>query len=232
MALLRRGSRTTAADGEPSVEDPDADYTPADTQATEATQSVDAGLPPSRMRGSEWLYGLVVGLELVVIAIVNLTDHTGKGAPAHPATTLEVVGLIAALAFIGLIWTRHRTVVGIGAIIAAIVVTAPKTPDSLALGHILGLIFPFVYGMVLTQRQRKAMLASGRRGRNRGGADTGQGAAAGDRSGRSRGDDGRSTRTGRRRKSKTPEPTTGPRPSARYTPPKAKRPNKGRVAGR
>jgi hypothetical protein len=231
VALLRRSRPADTSD--PADEDTEADYPAAVTEPTEPAGPAEpagsgdqaAELPPARMRGNEPLYGLVVGLVLVVIAVVNLVVRTGKGAPAHPQTAFQVAGLAAAVAFIATLRTRHRIVVGIGAILAAIVVTSPKVPDSLATAHILGLILPFAYGLVITQRQRKALLATGRRGRA-GRAGRGAAAESGPAGSRSR-----DTRAGRRRAAKTPAPTTGPRPSARYTPPKPKRAN-GRATGR
>lgn len=176
----------------------------------------DTDLPPSRLRGTEPLYGYVVGLELLVVSILNLVVRHGSGAPAHPQTALQAVGVVAPIAFMGLISVRNRTIVGLAAIVAAFFVTLPKAPNSLEPAHILALIFPLVYGILITQRQRRAVsrTLTGRRGAAR----TGTAARARQR------DDQRADarRTGGRRRQPA-APAAGPRPNARYTPPKARR---------
>ncbi len=175
-------------------------------------------LPPSRMRGSESLYGYVVGAELLVVAILNLVVRSGPDAPAHPGTVLEVIAVVAALAFFAVLQTRNRTVVGLGAIVGAFFVTIPKVPNSLAAPHILALVVPLVYGLVLTQRQRRAIgktVRERRRGAaRRSSADRSPDAERGrtDRSRRDRGRGGRAAPT-----------ASGARPNGRYTPPKTKR---------
>jgi uncharacterized membrane protein YgcG len=188
-------------------------------------------LPPSRMRGTESLYGYVVAVELVVVAVLNLTVRTGTGAPAHPQTTLQVIGIAASVALFGLLQVRSRTIVGFGAIVAAFFVTLPKVPNSLSLAHILALAVPLIYGLILTQRQRRATGLA--RGSRRGGGGSGSGTTenssrAGGGSGRrgsaAAGGRARNATSGRGRRGKAADPApTGPRASARYTPPKAKR---------
>jgi hypothetical protein len=214
MALFRRHTATAT----PSETEPE------DAVEVEVVDDVppppdpDADLPPSRMRGTEPLYGYVVGLELLVVAILNLTVHTGAGAPAHPQTALEVLGVVASIAFMALISVRNRTVVGLGAIVAAFFVTLPKSPNSLQTAHILALVFPLIYGIVITQRQRKAVKQTITGGR--GAAQSGVAARARQRD-EQRSQSRQATRqSGRRTKE---APATGPTASARYTPPKAKR---------
>lgn len=223
MALFRRPGRAGAGsrgsdDGEvvePEVveAEPVGGIPPSPGPAAD----LDADLPPSRLRGTEPLYGYVVGLELLVIAILNLVVRHGAGAPAHPETALQVVGVVATVAFMGLISVRNRTVAGLAAIFAAFFVTLPKAPNSLEPAHILALVFPLIYGLLITQRQRRAV--SRTLGGRRGGARTGTAARARQR------DDARAgrgaSRTGNRRGQ--PAAAAGPRPNARYTPPKAKR---------
>lgn len=167
-------------------------------------------LKPSAMRGNEYRYGLLVAAELVVVAILNLSVTHGKGAPAHPPTTLALIGLVAALAVFGLLRTDNRMIVGFGSIIAAFFVTLPRTPNSLSIAHLFALGIPLAYTLVLTQRQRKATTTQLRQNR-----------AAGPRPA--------AGRAGRRRKE--PQQPEGPRPSRRYTPPKSKRPT-GKGSGR
>lgn len=180
-------------------------------------------LPPSRMRGTEPLYGYVVALELLVVAILNIVISKGKGAPAHPQTGLQIIGVVAPLVLVGLIQSRNRTMVGFAAIVAAFFVTLPKVPTQLAVAHVLALAVPLVYGLVITQRQRRAMGNSARRGGRRGPAADGArsgGAPASAGTGAAR-------RRGGRRGVKEEVPA-GPRPNARYTPPKTKRGNAAR----
>ncbi|MDA8047377.1 MAG: hypothetical protein M0Z30_19430 [Actinomycetota bacterium] len=182
----------------------------------------DADLPPSRLRGTEPMYGYVVGLELLTVGILNLVVRHGAGAPAHPQTALQVVGVAASIAFMGLISVRNRTVAGLAAIFAAFFVTLPRPPNSLQAAHILALVFPLIYGVLITQRQRRAV--SRTLGGRRGAARTGMAARArqrDDQQAQARGGErrGRSRRGG---KGNDTAPA-GPRPSARYTPPKAKR---------
>jgi hypothetical protein len=165
------------------------------------------GLKPSAMRGKELLYGYVVALELIGVAIADLTITKGKGAPKHPDTTLMALGLVLSLALLGILQLRHRLIVGFAAIIADYMVVLPKVPTRLAATHIVALIIPVGYALVLAQRQRKAMLR---------GAPPRTPAAAARAKAEARPEGRRS-----RRKAK-PEPT-GPAPSRRYTPPKAKR---------
>ena len=189
----------------------------------------DQDLRPSRMRGTESLYGYVVGLELLAMAIVQIVVRGGKGAPAHPQTTLQIVAIVAALAFFGILQVRNRTIVGFAAIIAAFFVTIPRVPNALGAAHIFTLVVPLAYGLIISQRQRKAMMAAARAGRGGGGRAGGVSRREAARS------EAASRRADRRRGGKGAESQpTGPRPSARYTPPKAKRAtgkNKGKVAG-
>lgn len=171
------------------------------------------GVKPSTMKRPEPLYGYLVALELLVVAVLNVTVTTGKGAPVHPNTTLEVLGVAASVALFGIIRTNNRMAAGFGAIVAAFFVTLPQVPSRLAVAHIFALIIPMAYGLIITQRQRRATpkAARGRAGR------------AGDSSPSTTAAGSAGTRPGRKSRGKTPEPVSGPRPNARYTPPKAKR---------
>jgi hypothetical protein len=179
------------------------------------------------MRGTEVLYGYVVAAELLVVAVLNLVIRSGPGAPTHPDTTLEIVGLVAALAFFPLILVRNRTVVGLGAIVVALfVATLPRTPRSLSIPHLLAVAVPFVYGLILTQRQRRAIGKSAARrpardrSRRSDGSDRSRSRA---RSNQRRPERGRDAGGRRGRGRSQLPPPSGPRASARYTPPKAKR---------
>jgi hypothetical protein len=165
------------------------------------------------MRGTEPMYGYLVLAELIVVAVINLTVTHGAGAPTQSQTTISAVGLAAAAIFGAALQTRNRFVVGFMAIAAAFVITLPKVPNSVKVPHILALVIPLVYALLLTQRQRKASLAQIKSGRApvKGAAER-RAAAAARREGRQE-----------RRRGRQPAVPSGPAPNRRYTPPKAKR---------
>jgi hypothetical protein len=165
------------------------------------------------MRGNEAMYGYIVGLELIVVSILNLVVTHGKGAPAHPSTGLAVVGLVASIAATALVRTHHRLIVPFALIVAAFFVTLPRVPDSLSSVHILALIIPVIYALVVTQRQRKATQALTRAGRSTTAKSTPAKSTPAQR-----GTGG----AGRRRAGKQGGTPTGPAASRRYTPPKSK----------
>lgn len=212
MALFRRGASSSDTNERSDAVQAEVVGTPAPS---------DAGLPPSRMRGTEPLYGYVVGLELLVVAILNIVITKGKGAPAHPQTGLQILAVAAPLVFVGLLQLRNRTIAGFSAIVAAFFVTLPKVPNSLSVAHVFALAIPLAYGLIITQRQRRAIGNTARRGGRASRAsskDVAQGGSA-------RTTGSAEARTDRRRGRKKGQDAvpTGPRPNARYTPPKAKR---------
>jgi hypothetical protein len=183
---------------------------------TEAGEPADdeSTLKPSTMRGTEPMYGYIVMLELIAVAIINLLIIHGAGAPKHSQTTVSLIGLIAALAFGAIIQTRNRFIVGFSCILAAFVIASiPQVPNSVKPYHLFGLVIPLVYALLLTQRQRKASLALARSGKAppvKTPAERRAEAVA---------------RRQQRRQGKKVTPG-GPTPSRRYTPPKAKRPRR------
>lgn len=210
MALFRRAVPPPPADDEElEVAAP----APASRERA-AVEVVDDGRPPSHMRGTEPMYGYLVGLELLVVAVLNLVVTGGAGAPKHPSTDLEYGGLVAAAVFVGLLQLRNRTVTGFAALGATYVVAGlPRVPTRLNVAHLVAIAVSLVYALLITQRQRKATGMSARRGRRGGGrAAVGGGGAGGTR-----------PAAGRSRRSAEPARPAGPQRSARYTPPKAKR---------
>lgn len=191
-------------------------------EVVEAPSAADAGLKPSTMRGPEALYGYVVGLELLVVSVLNLTVTHGPGAPAHPPTTLAAVGVAASIALFAVVRLKNRMAAGFGAIVAAFFVTLPRVPNSMSIAHIFALVIPMAYGLIITQRQRRdtPKLARGAARGGRGGSARSSAGAAGA--------GGAGAGGGRRRGKKNAEAVSGPRPSARYTPPKSKRKSSGR----
>jgi hypothetical protein len=169
-----------------------------------APEPDEAHLKPSAMRGSELRYGVGVAVILLIVAVLNLVVRHGPGAPKHPQTALAAVGLIAALAVFPLLRTRNRFIAPFGAVAAAFFVTLPSGPNSVKSLHVIAIIFPLVYALVLTQRQRKLAMAEART------------KAAARQTG-----DAPVPRGGRRRRSE-PQPA-GPSANRRYTPPKAKK---------
>jgi hypothetical protein len=186
----------------------------AATPEDAASQDDDLDLKATAMRRPEPLYGYVVAVELIFVSILNLTVTHGSGAPAHPATTWSVIGLLASIAMIPIIrFTNHRLIVAFYTVIATFLATQPRTPSSLAITHFLALGVAIVYAFWLSRRHRKAQSARVRTGRS------GSGRAAEPRSSRQR---PANSGGGRRSRRKKDEPT-GPQASRRYTPPKAKR---------
>jgi hypothetical protein len=208
----------------PNHEEPDAH--PEDVERFEDDEGLDfdeADLKPSAMRGPEPLYGYVVAAELLVVAILNLTDTHGPGAPAHPDTALAAAGILGAAALAAAIrFTRHRMVVAFVTIAAAFLVTVPKIPKSLELVHVIAIAVPFVYAFILTQRQNKARAAEIKQARA---AASSSGSSRAGRTGAARRAEDQAKRRDRRGRRGVPEPS-GPKASNRYTPPKPKRPHR------
>jgi hypothetical protein len=171
-------------------------------------------LKPSAMRGNETVYGYVVLLELVAVAVINLTVTHGAGAPKHSQTMVSAVGLAAAAIYGGTLQTRNRFIVGFTAILAAFVVSIPQVPNSVKLYHIFGLAIPLVYALILTQRQRKAATALIRSGKAAPARTTEDRRAAA------------LARRQERKRGRAGSAPSGPAASRRYTPPKAKRPRR------
>jgi hypothetical protein len=176
----------------------------------------DNHLKPSAMRGNEMLYGYLIVGELILVSILNLTVTHGKGAPAHPSRVLEIIGLLASIGLLAVLQTRHRFIAPFAMIIVAYVIAFPKTPESLTLAHLFALVLPVIYAFVLMQRQRKASLALARN------------PSGGGRAPRSTPEERRAEAIQRRQerhdRRRGIAPSTGPKRSSRYTPPKTRRP--------
>jgi hypothetical protein len=182
-----------------------------DDRPRTAPVPVDDGLPPSRARGREVTYGWMVAGLLAVVSILNLTVTSGKGAPAHPQTGLAVAGLIASLVTAATIPARNRLLSPIVAVVAAYLTVMVRTPTSLDGSHILALVLPVVYAILLTQRHRKSQIA----------ANGGRRLTAADRRAAS---EAKREERQREKSSRSKSGTSGPTANRRYTPPKAKRP--------
>jgi hypothetical protein len=159
------------------------------------------------------MYGYLVGLELLVVAVLNLVVTGGAGAPRHQPVLLEYGGIAATAVYVGLLQVRNRTLTGLVALLVAFVVAElPKVPNRLTVTHLIAMVIAFVYALLITQRQRKAVGLTARRTR------AGRATAGTDRP--------VSARSSRR--PSEPARPTGPQRSARYTPPKSKRTTGGR----
>lgn len=155
-------------------------------------------LPPVRLRDWEIPAAYVVAGVVALVAVLELTVTTGTGAPKNPDVILPAVGLVLAVGQAISVRWANRLVTGILGIVAGFTLGYTKTPDSLSLVRDVGLFVPFVYGFIMTQRQSRAQRAlGGPRGSRR-------------------------SRGGGRSSPVAAEPTSGPRPNRRYTPPKAK----------
>ena len=188
----------------------------------------DADLKPTAMRGNELLYGYLIAGELILVSILNLAVTHGTGAPKHPNHVVEILGLVASVALLGVLQTRHRFIVPFAMILAAYLVVYPKTPNSLTLAHLFALVLPVIYALILMQRQRKASLAQAKaRGGGAGGGGRGGGTG---RAPRPTPDERRSEalrrRQERRDRRRGLTPSAGPKRSGRYTPPKPRRPSR------
>ena len=117
---------------------------------------------PSEMQGSEELYGYIVAAELLLASVISFLTRHSAGVPANQVQTWKyVASFAAALALIPVIRTRRRMAAGFASIIAAFVVSLPPGTKSQQLIHVLVLVIPLAYALLLTQRQRKATLAVG-----------------------------------------------------------------------
>jgi hypothetical protein len=178
--------------------------TPEDATAEPGAQAEQSGLKPSAMRGNEVRYGYMITAGLIGIAIANLVDTHGQGAPTHPNKPLEYLGLALCVGLLGLLQTRNRVIVGFGTVVALYVVELPKTPTSLTFVHLAALIIGVAYAFIMMQRMRKATLANAPNRRRRAQDPTPD------------------KKERKPRRGAKPAPA-GPQASSRYTPPKAKR---------
>lgn len=161
---------------------------------------------PSAMQGREFLYGQLVAAVLIAVAIANFVIRHGAGAPKHPQTGLQILGLLTAVALVPIMFTRNRFIAPFAAVIAAFFVTFPTGPSTVRSLHVVAIIFPLIYALLLTQRQRKAAIAQAKAG-----AATRQPSQ------------GRRRRSRRSKESDEVDKPRAPQPSRRYTPPKDKR---------
>lgn len=188
------------------------------SKAAQAALPDDTDLKPTAMRGNEMLYGYLIAGELILVAILNLVVTHGKGAPAHPNYILEILGLVASLAVLAVLQTRHRFIVPFAMVVAAYLVVYPKVPDSLSVAHLFALVLPVIYAIVLMQRQRKSSLAQARARSSTGGGRASRPTPEERRA------ESMQRRQERRNRRRGVTPPAGPQRSSRYTPPKPRRP--------
>jgi hypothetical protein len=176
--------------------------------------------PPSRLQGTEPMYGWVVGLEILVVAVIVAFARHGVGAPKHYSTAdtvLIAVGIVAALTYLALLRVRNRTVAAFGAIVAAYIPSLVPGPNWTRDVTEIGLLPPLIYAVVVAQRMRKATKLAMASGKAAGGPSTRTGA------GRASGRSARERPAPRTRNRSKQAVASGPPRSARYTPPKPKR---------
>lgn len=182
-------------------------------------------LPPSRLQGTEPMYGWVVGLEILAVSVVVAFARHGAGAPKTVSTADDVLmaaGIALALAYLALLRVRNRTIAAFGAIIAAYIPSLVPGPTWVRDVTEIGLLPPLIYAVIVAQRMRKATKAAmsnpkaqaGPSGRPPGTKTNGRASA---RSSRER------PAPRSRRGSNQGLTSTGPQRNARYTPPKPKR---------
>lgn len=164
-----------------------------------------AELKPIDLRDWEIPAGYVVAGLIVVAAVIELTITHGQGAPPTPPRILPGVSIVLAIGVALTIRFRNRIVTGIAAAAAALVLSFVQVPVSVGVVRVVGFIAAFAYAFIIIQRQSSAQRRLNReaRERGRGGASRGGSTGRGGQGGRN-----------------APEPTSGPRASRRYTPPK------------
>lgn len=153
-------------------------------------------LRPIELRDWEIPAGYAIAALIVLLAVLELTVTSGKGAPKNPSPVLPLVGLVVGLAQAATIRYKNRLITAILGVVGGLLIAYVQVPVSLGIPHSIGFLAPFVYAFLITQRHSRA-----------------QRALQGPRNARGSG--------GRRGAKAAPEPT-GPKASRRYTPPKAK----------
>jgi hypothetical protein len=161
------------------------------------------------MQPDEIRYGFVVAGILAVVAVLNMTITTGKGAPKNPPYLLSGIGLGLVAVMVGLLLLHRRMLSPFAAVLAAFCVTYGKVPNSVVTFHFVAIIAPIVWAFWITQRSNKAMRAQRIE------------AARAKKEARQTTRQPGGRRAGGRRSRKEPEPT-GPAANRRYTPPKPK----------
>ncbi len=164
-------------------------------------------LPSSRLRGNEITYGYAVGGIIAVASVIMLVVPPAKGASTQPLW--PTLGIVLGLATVLSIRFHNRMLTSLVAIAGGFVSGQAKTPASVSGVKIVALLAPVLYGVMIFRRQSKADRALRAR-RPRQSAAERRGARSGGRGSARSGDE--------------PEPGK-PKPSGRYTPPKAKTPS-------
>jgi hypothetical protein len=161
------------------------------------------------------MYGYVIAAELLAVAVLNLVDTHGSGAPKHPDTALSALGVAAVAGYVVVLQTRRRFLVGFASMIAALVVNLPKGPNSTQVDHLFAILFAGVYAVWMTNRQRRAAQAEIKNRPAQPAKSAAQRRAELD-----------ARRRARRRRRHKPDAPSGPMPNRRYTPPKSRRPRR------
>lgn len=179
----------------PRPEDPEdlegnLDPLPPTTPAPAATPR------PIELRDWEIPVGYAVAGFVVLLAILELTVTSGKGAPKNPNPVLPSIALVVGLAQAATIRYKNRLLTAILGVVGGLLIAYVPVPYSLGILHSIGFLAPFVYAFLITQRHSRAQRAlQGPRNR---------------------------ARAGGRRGAKPPPEPSGPKASRRYTPPRSK----------
>jgi hypothetical protein len=191
------------------AEEEDDDYFASSRSRGSSAASEPEILPPIRLRDWEIPVAYVVSAFVLVVALLEITSNTGKGAPKSPDKIIPGIALVLAVTQAFSVRAKNRLFTGIVGIVAGMLVGYTKTGTSLNLLRELGLFVPFIYGFAVTQRQSRAQRALNPRGSRRR-----RGSAVAAPSPGVRGSKAAAV--------------SGPQPNRRYTPPKAKVERTGR----
>jgi len=194
------------------AEEEDEDYFASSRSRGSSPASEPEILPPIRLRDWEIPMAYVVSAFVLVVALLEITSNTGKGAPKSPDKIIPGIALVLAVSQALSVRAKNRLFTGIVGIVAGMLVGYTKTGTNLNLLRELGLFVPFIYGFAITQRQSRAQRALNPRGSRRGRGRRGSAVAT-------------SSSGGRGSKAAV---VSGPQASRRYTPPKARVERSGR----
>lgn len=180
----------------PRSEDAEEDEEDLGPLPAPAGATPDRNLPPIELRDWEIPAGYAIAGLIVLIAILELTVTTGKGAAKNPSTILPLLALVLGVAQAVSIRWKNRIVTALIGVAGGLLVGVTRVPDSIGIPHSLGFLAPVVYAFLVTNRHNRAQRAL-------------------------RGPRNQPQRGARRGAKTAPEPT-GPKASRRYTPPRPK----------
>lgn len=155
-----------------------------------------SNLRPIELRDWEIPAGYAIAGFIVLLAILELTITSGRGAPRNPSTILPLLAGVIGVIQAATIRFKNRLVTALVGVAGGLLIASTRVPDSLGIPHSLGFLAPLVYAFLVTNRHNRAQRAL-------------------------RGPRNQAQRGGRRGAKAAPEPT-GPKANRRYTPPRPK----------